>query len=189
MEMPAEDRDRFLHILEQDTDRLTRLVQRLLDLARADVLTPGTEQTDVAPVVNRVAERFRQKGLTVTLSVSKQIRPITMASEVFESLLSNLLDNARQHGGDGVHVHLSAHATKDAGREYVQIVVQDDGRGVPEHDAGRVFAPFFTTARQFGGTGLGLSIVQTLVAAHQGSITLEPSPSGARFRLMFPTAN
>jgi signal transduction histidine kinase len=188
VEMPAGDRERFLHILEQDAERLTKLVQRLLDLARADVLTPGTEQTDVTLVLNRVTERFRREGLTVTLSASKQIRPITMASEVFESMLSNLLDNARQHGGSGVHVHLSAHATKEAGRECVEIVVQDDGRGVPEHDAGRVFAPFFTTTRQSGGTGLGLSIVQTLVAAHQGSVTLEPSPSGARFRLVLPAA-
>jgi signal transduction histidine kinase len=188
-EMPAEDRERFLHILEQDTDRLTRLVQRLLDLARADVLTPGVEQTDVAVVLHHVAERFRREGLNVSLEISPGIRSIALAPEVFESVVSNLLDNAKQHGGSRVNVQLSARATKDAGREHVEICVQDDGKGITEHDTNRVFAPFFTTARQSGGTGLGLSIVQTLVTAHQGSITLEPCSHGARFRLVLPVAH
>jgi signal transduction histidine kinase len=187
-EMPAEDRDRFLQILEQDTDRLARLVQRLLDLARADVLTPGAEQADVPAVLNRVTERFRHEGLSVTADVATVMRPVAMAPEVLESVLSNLLDNARQHGGTGTRVDISAHVVKNAGRDFVEIDVRDNGKGVTEHDTERVFAPFFTTARQSGGTGLGLSIVRTLVEAHQGSITLEPSSVGARFRLVLPTA-
>lgn len=187
--MSAEDRDGFLHILEQDADRLARLVQRLLDLARADVLKPGSEQTSVAESFKQLAERFGCQGLTVTLEFSPEVHSVAMAPEVFESILSNLVDNARQHAGTGVHVHLSARPTKRSGRDCVEIDVQDDGKGVSESDAARIFAPFFTTARQSGGTGLGLSIVQTLVVAHHGTITLEPSPSGARFRVVLPAAH
>jgi signal transduction histidine kinase len=187
-EMQAEDRDRFLHILEQDADRLTKLVQRLLDLARADVLTPGAECTDVAEALNRVTDRFRRKGLAVTIETSREIQEIAMAPDVFESVISNLLDNAAQHGGTGVNAHIFISSGKDAGRNCVEIVVQDDGKGIAKHDAEKVFAPFFTTARQSGGTGLGLSIVRTLISAHHGSITLEPSLSGARFRLVLPVA-
>ena len=109
-----------------------------------------------------------------------------MAPEVLESILSNLVDNARQHGGPRVHVHLSAHPEKHAGRDLVEITVQDDGPGVSASDSDRIFTPFFTTARQSGGTGLGLSIVQALVVAHHGTIALEESPSGARFRILIP---
>ncbi len=109
-----------------------------------------------------------------------------MAPEVFESILSNLVDNARQHGGSQVHVHLAARPKKDEGKDLVEITIDDDGPGVPEADVGRIFKPFFTTERESGGTGLGLSIVQALVAAHHGTIALEESATGARFCIVLP---
>ncbi len=185
-EMSGEDRDRFLHILEQDADRLTRLVRRLLDLARADVVQPGSEKAQVAEAFKRIADRFGCDGLNVTVEAPAELAPIAMAPEVLESILSNLVDNARQHGGPQVHVHLSASRTNRAGKDLVEITVQDDGPGVSAADAHRIFTPFFTTARQSGGTGLGLSIVQSLVVAHDGTIALEEGSSGARFRIVLP---
>jgi signal transduction histidine kinase len=185
-EMSAEDRDRFLHILEQDADRLTRLVRRLLDLARADVVQPGSEKAHVAEAFKRIADRFGCDGLNVTVEATAELAPIAMAPEVLESILSNLVDNARQHGGPQVKVHLSACPKNDAGKDLVQITVQDDGPGVSAADAHRIFTPFFTTARQSGGTGLGLSIVRALVVAHNGTIDLEEGTSGARFRIVLP---
>jgi signal transduction histidine kinase len=111
-----------------------------------------------------------------------------MSHEALESVISNLLDNADRHGGPGVSVHISTRMIRREGSDYVEINVQDNGRGVPESDTERVFAPFFTTAERSGGTGLGLSIVQALVTAHQGTITLEPSSCGALFRLAAPAA-
>ncbi|MBI4963134.1 MAG: HAMP domain-containing histidine kinase [Desulfomonile tiedjei] len=185
-DMSHEDRDRFLHILEQDADRLARLVGRLLDLAKADVVQPGAEQAPVPEVFDRVAHRFCCDGLNVTFNSPPQLPPVAMAPEVLESILSNLVDNARQHGSPAAHVHVSAHHETDAGKDQVEITVQDNGPGVSASDAHRIFTPFFTTARQSGGTGLGLSIVQALAVAHHGSITLEESPSGARFRIVLP---
>jgi signal transduction histidine kinase len=185
-EMSTEDRERFLHILEQDADRLTELVRRLLDLARAEVVQPGSERAQVAEAFNRVADRFRCDGLNVTFDAAPDVSSVAMAPEVLESILSNLVDNARQHGSPEVHVHLSAHSENHAGRNLVEITVQDDGPGVSASDSNRIFTPFFTTARQSGGTGLGLSIVQALVVSHHGTITLEESPSGARFRFLIP---
>jgi signal transduction histidine kinase len=187
--MSAEDRTRFLHILEQDTDRLERLVKRLLDLARADVVQPAGERGDVTLAFKRVAERFSRDDLSVTVDVASGTPPVAMGPEVLESILSNLVDNAGQHGGPGVRVHLSARATKQEGTDCVEIDVQDNGKGVRESDAEQIFAPFFTTARPSGGTGLGLSIIQALVSAHHGSITLEPSSRGARFRMVLPVAH
>jgi signal transduction histidine kinase len=185
-EMSEEDRERFLHILEQDADRLTKLVRRLLDLARAEVVQAGSEQASVAEAFNRTADRFQCDGLNVTIDPPSEIPPVPMAPEVLESILSNLVDNARQHGGPQVHVALSARLAKDAGRDLVEIIVQDDGPGVSVADAQSIFTQFFTTARQSGGTGLGLSIVRAHVEAHDGTIALEESASGARFLIVVP---
>ncbi len=155
-DMSPEDRERFLHILEQDADRLTALVRRLLDLARAEMVQPGSERAQVAEALNRVADRFRCDGLNVTFDATPDMRPVAMAPEVLESILSNLVDNARQHGSPGVHVNLSAHPEKHEERDVVEITVQDDGPGVSASDSDRIFTPFFTTARKSGGTGLGL---------------------------------
>ena len=115
-DMSAEDRDRFLHILEHDADRLTKLVRRLLDLARADVVQPGSEQAQVAEAFKRVADRFCSDGMNVTVDAAPELGPVAMAPEVLESILSNLVDNSRQHGGPQVHVHLSARPEKHAGK-------------------------------------------------------------------------
>lgn len=185
-DMSPEDRERFLHILEQDADRLTELVRRLLDLARAEVVQPGSERAEVAEAFNRVADRYRCDGLNVTFDATSDLKPVAMAPEVLESILSNLVDNARQHGSPEVHVRFSAHSEKHEGKDLVEITVQDDGPGVSASDSDRIFTPFFTTARHSGGTGLGLSIVRALVVAHHGTIALEESPSGARFSILIP---
>jgi signal transduction histidine kinase len=111
-----------------------------------------------------------------------------MAPEVLDSILSNLVDNAGRHGGPTVRVHLSARPETHEEKRFVAITIHDNGPGVPESHRNRIFTPFFTTARTSGGTGLGLAIVHALVAAHHGTINLEPSESGARFRVTAPAA-
>lgn len=185
-DMSEEERSRFLHILEQDADRLTRLVQRLLDLARAEVVRPGSERADVMAACTRIVERFRADGLNVALELPPELPPVIMASEVLESILSNLLDNARQHGGPDAHVRIAASLRQRQGQERVQILVQDNGQGISPSDASKIFTPFFTTARDSGSTGLGLSIVHALLVAHHGSIVLENREQGARFTIELP---
>ncbi len=185
-EMKLEDRDRFLNILEQDTDRLARLVQRLLDLARAEVAQPRNYQVQVNEILDRVARRLHGENLKVTVDCTPDLPPVAMGPEELESILSNLVENTRQHGGPRVNVHISAHLKKVAKKDFVEIVIEDDGPGISKADADRIFTPFFTTAKQSGGTGLGLSIVQALVTAHHGSIALTESGSGARFCVLLP---
>jgi len=71
-------------------------------------------------------------------------------------------------------------------REFVDIVVHDDGPGISEGNVDKIFESFFTTNRSEGGTGLGLSIVRSLMRAHGGDIELLESEQGAKFRLRFP---
>lgn len=184
--MTAAERERFLGNLDADAARLERMVRRLLDLARADVLqaTPS-DRAEVADLIRRLAARYRELGLPVSLIEPLPAVVAAINPDVLESILSNLLDNARQHGGADVTVTLAC--VKSAmDPERVQILVSDDGPGVSAGNAARVFEPFFTTARAQGGTGLGLAVVKSLLTAHGGGITLEPNVDGARWLVTLP---
>ena len=111
---------------------------------------------------------------------------VAMPEDVLESILSNLLDNARQHGGDAVTITVACPAPRPESPATLIIEVSDNGPGISAANAARVFEPFFTTARAQGGTGLGLAVVKSLVNAHRGAIELVDSAAGTRVRISLP---
>jgi signal transduction histidine kinase len=163
-------------------------------------------------VASAVAERYRAEERPVTVAAGAATEAgtaatanggppaaVRMAPETLEAVLVNLVDNSLHHGGPAVKVEIAVFPTPaPAGREpapgrsaaasAVTVEVRDDGAGISAANAARIFDPFFTTARDRGGTGLGLTIVRTLVRAHDGDVTLEPSERGARFRVRLPAA-
>ena len=179
--MDAAQRARFLEILAADTRRLELLVDRLLELARADVVRPGEGHAEVSNVLEALAARERAEGRELATRSSPSLG-VRMDAEILDAVLGNLVQNARQHGGPAVHVSISASAANGG----VRIVVADDGPGISAGNRARIFEPFFTTARDRGGTGLGLTIAQTLVQAHHGRVALLESPTGTVFRVELP---
>lgn len=172
--MSAEERDRFLANMDAEAERLSRLVRRLLELARADMLRVTEEvATDAVPVAARLAARH---GAMASLPPSL---PVAMGAEALESVLANLIENARRHAGPEARVEVALTPEGDG----AVLRVSDDGPGVSPANAGRIFTPFFTTARQSGGTGLGLAIARGIVEAHGGSIALRPAERGALFEV------
>lgn len=182
--MSGTEREKFLGMLSGEARRLENLVQRLLELARADMMKVGTERSDAGTVLEGTAQRYRELGLPVTTPGLTTPAHVAMAGEVLDSIVSNLLDNARQHAGASVQVQLGW-AAQDG---FLEITVADTGSGISAANAARIFEPFFTTARKQGNTGLGLAIIQSLLRAHGGEITLLPSTEGARFRIRLPLA-
>jgi signal transduction histidine kinase len=179
-EMSADERQGFLSNILADTDRLERLVRRILELARADTLLPrGDESCDVAEAAAEIAADLRRKGHRVSIGEMPARLPCAIDRASFDIVLSNLLENARQHGGEGVSVELSGERRADA----AIIDVSDDGAGVSSANAGRIFDRFFTTARDVGGSGLGLAIARQRVKAFGGDLALVPSARGASFRI------
>lgn len=182
-DMRPEERQRFLLNLKETSTRLERLVRRLLEKARADVLRPGDDETSVPEALDRCVARHREAGLDARVEHGAGVGRVRMAQETFEEIISNLLDNARQHGGAGVRVRLLTRLDQATHPPGVLLEVTDDGPGISAANAPRIFTPFFTTSRERGGSGLGLSIVRALLEAHGGSIDLEPTGSGATFRV------
>jgi len=181
-QMTPEERERFLGNLEEDVERLDRLVSRLTELARADVAKPGTAETPVAAVVDALVERFDGEGVRVTAEVAGDAGAVQMEREILESIVANLLDNARQHGGGNVGVTVR----REPEGRFLALSVTDDGPGISEGNAARIFDRFFTTTRDRGGSGLGLAIVRTLVEVHGGSIDVTSEPGRTCFEVRLP---
>jgi len=184
--MTQEERGRFLANADEAASRLDRLVRRLLELARADVAGPSEAASDLRVVVKALTERYGRTSLRVNATVADDARGVAMSGEILDEILTNLIDNARQHGGDTVTVRIEARKPVGPGRPAVEVIVEDDGPGVSDGNLSRIFTPFFTTARERGGSGLGLSIVKSLLEAHGGTIGYLQGRRGAAFRLTIP---
>jgi signal transduction histidine kinase len=179
-EMSAEERRKFLSNILADTERLERLVRRILELARADSLAPrGDESCDLARATNEMVAEARRKGQRVSVAEMAAALPASIDRASFDIVLSNLLENAQQHGGKGVSVVVSGRSDSDQ----AIVDVRDDGIGVSKGNANRIFDRFFTTARDSGGTGLGLAIARQRVMAFGGDLALVSSDRGAAFQI------
>lgn len=179
--MSPDERRRFLDNIAGDSDRLSQLVTRLLDLARADMAMPEAgAAVDLAEPVRRAAD---DAGFPVTVDVPRDIPRVAAPLTTLESVLTILLQNARQAG--------ARHATVTAALagDDVILTVADDGPGVPAADQERLFEPFFTSRRAEGGTGLGLPIARSLLAASHARIDLADATRGAAFRVTLPRAD
>lgn len=175
-DMPPEQRQRFLDNLYEDTQRLRRLVNRLLEQARADALQPSNESTDLYPILATLKNSYADRGLLIHYSAADALW-LKIAPVALETVLSNLFSNSLQHGADRIFLEVDAHD------DSCLINVQDNGSGISKANQENIFTPFFTTQREDGGTGLGLGIVQALLQTWNGSVRLVPSEQGACFEL------
>ncbi len=179
--MSEAERRRFLGNIAADTERLSHLVTRLLDLARADMAQPQAgASAEVAGAVRRVADGFA--GFPVAAILPPGLGRAAVSEAAIEAVLTILVDNARQAGASRATIAARMEA------DTIVLSVADDGPGVPAADHDRLFEPFFTSRRAEGGTGLGLSIARSLLAAHHARIELAEAQAGARFEVTLPTA-
>jgi signal transduction histidine kinase len=175
------ERRRFLANAGADADRLSHLLQRLLDLARADMtVAPEDARTPLRQPVAKIADAHRTPDFTVEVEVSET--EVAAPAELVESVIETLLENSRQAGAGRVTIY------EQAGASQLTLIVADDGPGIAAADRERVFEPFHTGRRGEGGSGLGLSIARSLLAACGGTIAVGRGGQGASFELRLPTA-
>jgi two-component system osmolarity sensor histidine kinase EnvZ len=164
--------------MEADIAEMDRMIEGYLAFARGE----GTEQaqpTDLGLVLEDVANNARRAGSDVALDPPRGM-VLPLRPDAIRRAVTNLVDNARRHAR---HVTLAAHR---ASQRAVEIIVDDDGPGIPLALRESVFRPFASGAN--GGTGLGLTIARDIARAHGGEIMLEDSPAGGlRARLVLPT--
>ena len=164
-DMPEEQRQRFINNLTADTDRLKRLVNRLLDQARADSLQVTSESSNLLNCFKTIESRYADTDLSFKVENEGMLDiEVNIASSALHSVLSNLSDNSLQHGATQVNLSVKKQ------ENILTLAFQDNGSGISESNQKRIFTPFFTTNRDTGGTGLGLGIVESLLKASNGSI-------------------
>lgn len=180
----------FLARIRQQVDRLTALVNELLDLSRIEsgAIELKPEPVDLAALVAEAASLLRPRAEPAGVTVEGPPVPGLAVEADRPSLLrivSNLLDNAVRYSPAGSTIHVE---TRDEG-ELVSLSVRDEGPGIGEQDLPRVFERFYKSdaARATAGVGLGLAIVKHLVRAHRGTVEAQSPPgSGAVFTVRLP---
>jgi signal transduction histidine kinase len=181
-DMEPERRRRFLDNIAADGRRLSALVTRLMDLARADMARPEAGvSVDLRSAVLKAMDA-RSPSLEVTTQWADVLPAVAVPEATLEMVVSTLLENSRQAGAGRVVV-----AAREDG-DCVVLSLSDDGPGIPEADRLRIFEPFFTTRREQGGAGLGLSIARALLAASKASLDLGRAERGTVFEMRLPSA-
>ena len=182
--MSEDERNQFLSNISQDAGRLTALVGRLMELARADMAQPETKaETTLAPAVAKAADAMRSPAFAVLIEMEDDAATAAVDPAALQSVLVTLLENAAQAGANEARI-----AVTFKGRD-VQLLLSDNGPGIAAADCERLFEPFFTTRRATGGTGLGLAIARALIEAHRGRLELVEIENGEAFRILLPFAH
>jgi two-component system, OmpR family, sensor histidine kinase KdpD len=187
---PSEQRE-FLDTIDQESDRLSRLVHNLLDMSRieAGALDPHLTETTLAEVVGPVVRRARaQTSQQLLVEIPEDLPTVLVDPVRLDQVFTNLVDNAGRYAGD--QPVTLAGRTVD-GR--VELRVIDHGPGIPAAERERVFDQFYRLRRNGhrpDGTGMGLAVCRGIVSALGGQIHVQATPGGgATFVVSLPPAD
>jgi signal transduction histidine kinase len=176
-----------------EVDRLTRVCDSLLTLARTEDAEHATVVEEVTLVAAERVESWRpiaeRAGAALECEAPEGVR-VRCVEGTLDQALDALIDNALKFGGAGVRIVVRVHAAVrgEDGTEYVDVHVVDDGPGLPEDQLGSATRPFWRDGHDgVGGSGLGLSIVVTLLELQGATLELRPArPHGIDARIRLP---
>jgi len=184
----ADSPEENLEILNQEVERMTRLVSNLMLLAKSDA---GPSELNIADVDldDVVYRELSSMRLRTNMTIKANIEPIKIQGDAtrISQVVRNLMENAINHAHDEVHVSIKSVL------DGCLIEVSDDGPGIPLENREAVFERFVRLdehrSRDTGGSGLGLAIVAEIVKQHGGTVSIsDSSTGGALFRVQLPSA-
>ena len=189
----AANNRRFVSLIDEDTTRLTRLIDDLLELSQIEskAVPLRLESVNVRELVESVMSRFRSqcsdRRVTCENTIASSAPSVRGDAERLRQVFVNLLDNALKFNKPGGHIKITAKPRN----AFLEVLIEDTGIGIPEADLPRIFERFYrvdkTRARELGGTGLGLAIVKHIVELHQGSVSVQSRlGQGTTFAVSLP---
>jgi two-component system phosphate regulon sensor histidine kinase PhoR len=187
--------ERFLKIIERNTQRLDLLIQDLLAISALESgrMKLNPQPLALRPFVEKIFNDLHSKAESKSIALINELPELTASADAnrLDQALANLVDNAIKYGRAQGHVTVGGKRLDD-GR--LEIFVQDDGPGIPPESLDRVFERFYRVdkarSRDQGGTGLGLSIVKHIIHSHGGKVWVKSElGKGATFYFTLPAAD
>ena len=191
--LQTETQEEFLHIIDEESDRLRELVENVLDMSRieAGVLRIHPEPAPLAPVIEDALTTLQPKlaGREVDVHLPDALPDVVIDAGRVRQVISNLIDNAAKYSPPGARIDISV-AVDDG---HVTVGVHDRGPGIAPEHAQKIFDRFYriddARIRTTGGIGLGLAISRALIEAHGGRLWLESQVGqGTTFYFSLPIA-
>jgi signal transduction histidine kinase len=188
-------------IIFEQTSRITRIIQRLLDFSRRKAIETQPETVDLNRMCAKTLEfldgRLAAARVTPVVHESAGLPPVIGYPDQLQQVLINLVINAVEAMPQGGQLNIVTRHEKRRRpglenapeQNSVVVEVKDTGPGIPAGDRERVFEPFYTTKESMGGTGLGLAVSSSIIKEHDGWIEIDDGPgSGAILRVCIPTS-
>jgi signal transduction histidine kinase len=186
LKLDSEQKEDF-QVISEEIRHIDTIVQNFLEFSRPPKLKMQhlSPSTVVDMALQLLRHRLKSYDVNVTVERAQALPEVSVDPEQLKEVLVNLIINACEAMGNGGRITIRETLAPEAGADAAVIQVSDNGPGIPEHLAAKVFQPFFTTKEE--GTGLGLSIVERIIAEHGGRIRLEPKEGmGATFVITLP---
>jgi two-component system, NtrC family, sensor histidine kinase HydH len=181
-----------LDVIIAQIDRISRMIRAALDpFHQREPERAATEPRSVTEVLRPLLQHFaRSRGVTLAISMPRDLPPVLVDPEHLQQVLINLLTNAIEATPSGGRVEVTAALQADDDeRPGVAIAVRDTGSGIPPDVLPKIFDPFFSTKPAREASGLGLSICRDLVRSHGSEIQVASTPGdGATFTVWLPEA-
>jgi signal transduction histidine kinase len=186
------DRNELIQILARNIDRLTRLVNNLLNISMIESgkMKYNMEKVDLHEIIDiavgTTKNQYETKGLNITVDVPENLSKINADKDRIIQVFLNLLSNAMKFTHEGGNVQIRSFEYE----KYIEVHVKDDGVGIPSDKIDKIFSNFYqidnSSTRSYGGAGLGLAISKSIMESHGGSIIVKSIPSkGSEFILTF----
>ena len=176
-----------LAVIEKHADNCKAIVASLLNFARQhkSIKELASINTIIRDVVQIAANQFQQQNITIDLDLEEGLPLISVDTDKLRQVFFNLIINSGQAIDENGYILISTRYLP--GSEIIQVVVEDNGCGIPQAMRDKIFDPFFTTKDPGKGTGLGLSVSYGIVKNHNGEITFESVENkGTRVAVTLP---
>ena len=187
------DRNRALKVIDNEAQRLSILVENILQFSRGEKgsFSLILEPVKIAPLVREITDQFRpllkdNHRLMVAINIDEGLE-ISLDTQAFRQIVVNLLDNAVKYSPSGTTVDVSLES--EASR--IKLSVTDQGPGISRSEKSKIWEPYYRVARKehsaIGGNGIGLSVVKELVKLHRANVSIIDSErGGSEFVIDFP---
>ena len=185
----------YPRVMIRETDRVNKIIEELLDLSRPK---PGSRnEVNLGKIINEIVllqrQSFNEKGVTFKIYLDPSIPPILGDKNLLTQLFLNLIKNAGEAVGQNGEIRVTTRIDSDyhlsspgeRAVPLVQVIIEDNGPGIPPEQRERIFTPFYTTKNT--GTGLGLATCQKIISDHDGLLSLKNrKEGGSSFTISLP---